>query len=152
MSAPSFPWLPLKPMPSYSSPAMRSFYEGSALMAFNFAVQHPLSNIFLRIFLFWLFYLGPMLTLPFLMLLLALPFEAKLSDFSAPKQFLLLVAGASFTGMALPSHFLAALRCAGYCPGLRVCSVDDEIYPALFIRQNPWAWELPGQIVVICAP
>jgi len=70
---------------------MRSFYEGSALDAFNFAVHHPLSNIFLRIFLFWLFYLGPMLTLPFLMLLLALPFEAKLSDFSAPKQFLLLL-------------------------------------------------------------
>ena len=106
MSAPSFPWLSLKPMPSYSSPAMRNFYEGSALNAFNFAVQHPLSNIFLRIFLFWLFYLGPILTVPFLMLLLALPSGARLSDFSAPMQFLLLIAGASFTGMALPAIFL----------------------------------------------
>ena len=106
MSAPSFPWLPLKPMPSYSSPAMRNFYEGSALDAFNFAVRHPLSNIFLRIFLFWLFYLGPALTVPILMLLLALPFGAKLSDFSAPTQFLLLVAGVSFAGMLLPVIFL----------------------------------------------
>ena len=106
MSAPSFPWLPLKPIPSYSSPAMRIFYEGSALDAFNFAVQHPLSNIFLRIFFFWLFYLGPMLTVPFLMLLLALPFGAKLSDFSAPMQFFLLVAGVSFAGMLLPVIFL----------------------------------------------
>jgi len=106
MSAPSFPWLPLKPMPSYSSPAMRSFYEGSALDALNFAVHHPLSNNFLRIFFFWLFYLGPMLTVPFLMLLLALPFGAKLSDFSVPMQFLLLVAGVSFAGMVLPVVFL----------------------------------------------
>ncbi len=106
MSAPSFPWLPLKPTPSYSSAAMRNFYEGSALDAFNFAVHHPLSNIFLRIFFFWLFYLGPMLTVPFLMLLLALPFGAKLSDFSPAMRFLLLVAGASFTGMALPVIFL----------------------------------------------
>src|SRR5712664_4530875 len=106
MSAPSFPWLLLKPMPSYSSAAMRNFYERSALDAFNFAVQHPLSNIFLRIFLFWLFYLGPILTVPFLMLLLALPVGGKLSDFSAPLRFLLLVAGVSFAGMLWPVFFL----------------------------------------------
>jgi hypothetical protein len=106
MSAPSFPWLSRKPMPSYTSSELRNFYEGSALDAFNFAAQHPLSNIFLRIFLFWLFYLGPALTIPILMLLLALPFGAKLSDFSVPMQFLLLVAGISFTGMALPVIFL----------------------------------------------
>jgi hypothetical protein len=47
-----------------------------------------------------------MLTVPFLMLLLALPFGAKLSDFSAPMQFFLLVAGVSFAGMLLPVIFL----------------------------------------------
>jgi len=85
---------------------MRNFYEGSAFDAFNFAVHHPLSNIFLRIFFFWLFYLGPMLTVPFLMLLLALPFGAKLSNFSPAMRFLLLVAGVSFAGMLLPVIFL----------------------------------------------
>ena len=150
MSAPSFPWLPLKPMPSYSSPAMRSFYEGSALDAFNFAVQHPLSNIFLRIFLFWLFYLGPMLTLPFLMLLLALPFEAKLSDFSAPKQFLLLVAGASFTGMALPAiflqHYAAPVTALVYA---FVLWTMRYIRP-LFIRAKPVGLGITRAIVVSC--
>src|SRR6266404_4971361 len=106
MSTPSFPWLPPKPMPSYTSSELQAFYGRSALDAFNFAVQHPLSNIFLRIFFFWLFYLGPMLTVPFLMLLLALPSGAKLSDFSAPMQFLLLIAGVSFAGMLLPVIFL----------------------------------------------
>ena len=105
MSTPSFPWLPPKPMPPYSSPAMRNFYKGDPLSAFNFAVQHPLQNIFLRIFVFWLFYLGPILTVPFLMLPLALPIGAKLSDLSASMWFFLLVGGASFAGMALPVVF-----------------------------------------------
>src|SRR6266436_7449016 len=60
MSTPSFPWLPPKPMPSYSSATMRNFYGADALSVFDFARQHPLSNISIRIFLFWLFYLGPM--------------------------------------------------------------------------------------------
>lgn len=107
MSAPSFPWLPPKPMPSYSSPAMSGFYKGSALNAFNYAVQHPLSNAMLRVFLFWLFYLGPMLTVPIVMLVLVLPYGAKVSDFSAPMRFLLLTAGVSFAGMLLPVIFLA---------------------------------------------
>src|SRR6266850_835819 len=33
MSTPSFPWLPPKPMPSYSSPAMRNFYRGDPIAA-----------------------------------------------------------------------------------------------------------------------
>jgi len=107
MSTPSFPWLPPKAMPSYSSAAMRNFYGGDPLLAFGFARQHPLQNILLRIFVFWLFYFGPMLTVPFLMLLLALPLGAKLSDFSVPMRFLLLVAGASFSGMLLPVIFQA---------------------------------------------
>ena len=104
-STPLFPWMPLKPMPSYSSPDLRKFFEGSELAVFNFAVQHPLLNIVHRGFLFWLFYLGPMLTVPMVMLLLALPYGAKVSDFSAPMRFLLLVAGVSLAGMLLPFVF-----------------------------------------------
>jgi len=104
-SVPLFPWVPLKSALSYTSSELREFYEAQREL-FNFAVQHPLSNTFLRIFFFWLFYLGPMLTVPFLMLLLALPVEMKLSDFSASVRFLLLAAGVSFAGMALPFLFL----------------------------------------------
>ncbi len=104
-SVPLFPWLPLKTALSYTSSAQGDFYDAQRDL-FSFAVQHPFSNICLRIFLFWLFYLGPILTVPFLMLLMALPFGAKLSDFSAPLRFLLLVAGVSFAGMALPFVFL----------------------------------------------
>jgi len=150
MSAPSFPWLPLKPMPSYSSPAMRNFYEGSALDAFNFAVRHPLSNIFLRIFLFWLFYLGPALTVPILMLLLALPFGAKLSDFSAPTQFLLLVAGVSFAGMLLPviflQHYAAPITALVYAFVL----LSMRYIRSLFFGARPVGLGINRAIVVSC--
>jgi len=118
MSTPSFPWLPPKPMPSYSSAAMRNFYGGDPLGAFDFAVQHPLQNILIRIFVFWLFYLGPALTVPFLMLLLALPVGAKLSDFPAAVRFLLLAVGVSFAGMLLPvifqAHYAAPVTALAY--------------------------------------
>jgi hypothetical protein len=104
-SVPLFPWLPLKSALSYTSSELRDFYEAQREL-FNFAIQHPLQNILLRSFLFWLFYFGPMLTVPFLMLLLALPVGAKLSDFPADLRFLLLVAGVSSAGMALPFLFL----------------------------------------------
>jgi hypothetical protein len=133
MSTPSFPWLPSKAMPSYSSAAMRNFYRGDPVGAFDFARQHPLQNILLRIFVFWLFYLGPMLTVPFLMLLLALPLGTKFSDFSAPLRFLLLVAGVSFSGMLLPvifqAHYAAPITALVYA---FVLSTMKYIRPLFF--------------------
>src|SRR6202007_2737489 len=51
------------------------------------------------------FYFGPMLTVPFLILALALPVGAKLSDLPAALRLLLLIASVSFIGMALPVVF-----------------------------------------------
>ena len=104
-SAPPFPWMPLKPMPTYSSPTLAYFFEVTYLGAFNFAVQHPVLNILHRIFLLWIFYLGPLLTVPIVMLVWAWPYGAKVSDFSAPMRFLLIAAGVSFAGMLLPFFF-----------------------------------------------
>src|SRR2546426_3268236 len=105
-SRPAFPWMPLKAPPPYPSFALLNYQEGNLLGVFEFAAQHPLQSILLRILVFWLFYLGPTLTVPFLMLLLALPVGAKLSDFSPAMRFLLLAVGVSFSGMVLPFLFL----------------------------------------------
>jgi hypothetical protein len=137
-------------MPSYSSAAMRDFYSGDPVGAFDFARQHPLSHILLRIFLFWLFYLGPMLTIPFLMLLLALPVGAKPSDFSATMRFLLLVAGASFFGMLLPviffPHYAAPLTSLVY---VFVLWTMRYIRP-LFFQAKPVGLAITRAIVVSC--
>src|SRR2546427_1221834 len=60
-SRPAFPWMPLRSPPPYPSFALLNYQEGNLLGVFEFAVQHPLQNILLRIFVFWLFYLGPIL-------------------------------------------------------------------------------------------
>ena len=150
MSTPSFPWLPPKAMPSYSSAAMRDFYSGDPVGAFDFARQHPLSHILLRILLFWLFYLGPMLTVPFLMLVLALPVGAKPSDFSADVRFLLLVAGISFAGMLLPviflQHYAAPLTALVYA---FVVLTMRYIRP-LFFGAKPVGLGITRAIVVSC--
>jgi hypothetical protein len=107
---PLFPWAHLKPIASDGSSAPRNFnaYQITKLReVFNSAVQHPLIHILARIFRFWLFYFGPTLTVPILVLLLALPVGTRLSDFSAPMQFLLLAVGVSFSGMLLPVFFYA---------------------------------------------
>src|SRR5260221_4588857 len=88
-SRPAFPWMPLQPPPPYPSFALLNYQEGNLLGVFEFAVQHPLQSTLLRIFVFWLFYIGPMLTVPFLILLLALPVGANLPDFPEAVRFLL---------------------------------------------------------------
>src|SRR6266403_1866378 len=150
MSVPSFPWLPRKPIPSYTSPAMRDFYQGSALDAFNFSVEHPWQNSFVRVFLFWLFYLGPTLTVPFLILLLGLPYGAKVSEFSAPLRFLLLTAGISFAGMLLPviflQHYAAPLTVLIYA---LLLSTMRYIQP-LFFGSRPFGLGITRAIVLSC--
>src|SRR5712672_282457 len=150
MSVPSFPWLPRKPIPSYTSPAMRDFYQGSALDALNFAVEHPWQNSFVRVFLFWLFYLGPTLTVPFLILLLGLPYGAKVSEFSAPLRFLLLTAGISFAGMLLPviflQHYAAPLTVLIYA---LLLSTMRYIQP-LFFGSRPFGLGITRAVVLSC--
>jgi hypothetical protein len=104
-SVPLFPWLPRGPIPTYSSATLPSVSEGRLLGQYEFVVQHPLLSTVARVFVFWLFYLGPTLTVPILMLLLALPFGSKASDLSARMRFLLLTAAVSLIGMLLPVYF-----------------------------------------------
>ena len=148
-SVPIFPWVPLKPASSYSSLELRNFYDGQRDV-FNFAVQRPLLNILYRIFVFWLFYLGPMLTVPALMLLFALPSRVKTSDLSAAVGFLLLTASVSFVGMALPfvflPHYAAPVTALVYAFVLRTMRYIRPLY----FGTNPVSLAITRAIVVLC--
>ncbi len=148
-TVPLFPWVPLKSALSYTSSELWHFYEAQREL-FNFAARHPLQNILLRIFVFWLFYLGPTLTIPFLMLPLALPVGVKLSDFSAAARFLLLTAGVSFTGMALPfvflPHYAAPITVLVYALVLSTM----RYIRSLFFGAKPVGLGITRAIVVSC--
>jgi hypothetical protein len=131
-SVPLFTWVPLKPALSYTVSALGSFYGGQREI-FTFAAQHPIVNILYRAFFFWLFYIGPTLTIPFLVLILASPVGAKFSDIPVRIRFLLLVAVVSFAGMALPFVFIPH-----YAAPVTALIYAILLYTIRYIR--PWFW------------
>jgi hypothetical protein len=113
-----FPWEKLAPPPDYHHEVMREFYQGAPVVGqYNLAHRHPLGTLFLKPMPFWLFYLGPVLTLPFLAWLAIRSQGGLRCPISRKSRFLLLVCGATFIGLALPiyvppAHYSAALTAA----------------------------------------
>jgi len=62
-----FPWQELGPPAEYRHEVMREFYQGAPVVGqYRLAHLHPLRTLLLKPVPFWLFYIGPLLTLPFL--------------------------------------------------------------------------------------
>lgn len=114
-AAPPFPWLPIKPVPTYSSEVFRNFYLNSQLPNYTLMVQQPILTEFSRLIVFSLFYVGPALSIPIFALAVAIPFAAKLRDMPSEARFFLIVCATCFAGMMLPiyfaAHYAAQLTC-----------------------------------------
>jgi len=115
---PYFPWESVKSWPVYHHEIMRRFYTGWLLDYYQFGRHHPLTALLLKGAMFWLFYLGPLFTIPILMLGMVLPRGFSAKDISRRTRFLLLVAGVSFLGMLLPvfanPHYAAPMAGVTY--------------------------------------
>jgi hypothetical protein len=113
-----FPWQKLGPPAEYHHEVMRKFYQGAPNVGqYNLAHRHPLGTLLLKPMPFWLFYLGPVLTLPFLAWLAIRSRSRFRCPISRKSRFLLLVCGTTFIGLALPiyvppAHYSAALTAA----------------------------------------
>ncbi len=99
---PYFPWESVKSWPVYHHEIMRRFYTGWLLDYYQFGRSHPVIAVLLKAGVFWCFYLGPLFTIPILMLGMVLPSGFSIKDISRRTRFLLLVAGVTFLGMLLP--------------------------------------------------
>ena len=117
-SVPYFPWLQVKAPVQYHHAVMQNFYLNWWLMQFQFARLHPGMIALLKTYMFWAFFLGPLLTLPFLIALLRAPYIVSLRDIRFRTRFLLAVCGFALLGAALPvyfnPHYVAAITCAIY--------------------------------------
>lgn len=117
-SVPFFPWQAPKTIPAYDHPAMRAFYRGWAVNQFELARTHPLILALLKFWTFWLFFIGPLFTLPLIMACFALPFGISFRDLSSTTQFLLVTLAASFVAALLPvcfdPHYVAPVTCVLY--------------------------------------
>jgi hypothetical protein len=113
-----FPWQKLDPPAEYHHEVMREFYQGAPNVGqYNLAQRHPVGTLLLKPLPFWLFYLGPVLTLPFLAWLAIKSKGTLRCPISRKSRFLLLVCGTTFIGLALPiylppAHYSAALTAA----------------------------------------
>jgi len=120
-----FPWQKLRPAAEYHHEVMREFYQGAPNVGqYNLAHRHPLGTLLLKPLPFWLFYLGPALTLPFGAWLTIKSRGRLRCPISGKSRFLLLVCGTTFIGLGLPiylppAHYSAALTAAVFALALQ---------------------------------
>jgi len=90
-------WQPLRPEPAYHNDLAKHSYVHDEVWAYHF-YRSPL-GVIMKLFWLWVFYLGPILTLPFLALALALPFGFSWKDISRQTRFLLLTLAITLAGL-----------------------------------------------------
>ncbi len=115
---PYFPWQTLKPVPEYHHAIMRNFYLGWGMAHFTSGTSSPVLLALSKAYTFWLFLLGPIFTVPLLMLFIVLPYGISFKNISPNTRLLLLVCGATTIGLLLPMyfnpHYPAPMTCAIY--------------------------------------
>ena len=116
---PPFPWQPLRATPVYHHAFLRDFYQSdAAASAYHEYRLHPIYYSMARALASWLFFLNPALSVPLLLVLLALPRGYGWRDLSPETRFLAMVLASTLVGTALVvyflPHYVAALTCVIY--------------------------------------
>ena len=131
-----FPWGQLRPV-SYHNAAMHNYYAGWVTQQFRFAVDHPLILLILKAFSTWIFFIGPVLCIPFFAACFVLPYGLRFRDLTRSTQFLLVVLAAVMFANALPicsdPHYVAPITCVFYALVLLAMRTMREWR----LRENP---------------
>ena len=147
--APYFVWQSLRPEPVYHRPAMRDFYTHNEVEFYKHTRTSlgMLAVIGVKFVHIWMFYLGPLLTLPFVMVIATLPMGLSLRSISSETRFLLAAAGTFFGGLAMEvfffSHYAAPL----------ICVILALLLAALRrLRQWQWHGQPAGRFLALAVP
>jgi hypothetical protein len=115
--APYFMWQSPRPEPVYHHQAMHDFYTHNELGFYQQTrtAKGMVSVIAAKFVNLWIFYLGPLLTLPLVMAIATLPIGFSWQSISRETRFLLAVAGTYSAGLAIEvfffAHYAAPLTC-----------------------------------------
>jgi hypothetical protein len=121
-----FPWQKIVEVPKFHHAAMEMLYRGGAVVGmYHFARLHPIRLQISKQLVVWLFYFGPVLTLPWLAWLFTRPRGEFWKSFSPELRFLLLLALATSVSFALTiyvgqPHYAAPLTAVFYAATLLV--------------------------------
>ncbi len=114
-----FPWEHVRHI-TFNHPEMKGFYGGGSVVGwYHMSREHPLKLQALKAFVIWMFYFGPVLTLPILVWLFSRPRGGFWKSFpQALRLFLILCATTYFSCMLTiyigQPHYVAALAAVFY--------------------------------------
>lgn len=149
---PYFPWQRLRATPVYHHADLRSFYTGMALDRYR--LSHSLRGMLgiqsVGLAQAWSFFLGPVLTIPFVLALATLPYGFSLTRINSSTRFLMLICGSVVVGSMLPiwsnPHYIAPITCAI----LALVLIAMRRVRVLHWRGRPTGVFLTRAIPVIC--
>jgi len=125
-----FIWQSPRPEPVYHHKVMRDFFAKAQPAAIDLAFRSPESTAFsaiMRTFTLWLFYIGPILTIPLVML------PQVLGD--RRTRFLVVACGVSLAGIALEKAFLCHYAAPMTCLFFAIV-----LQSMRHLRARPWHW------------
>jgi hypothetical protein len=114
-----FPWNKIRPV-EFHHVAMQNYYRGGAVLGFyNLARSHPFKLQFLKALVIWLFYFGPVFTMPWLEWLFTRARGKFWKSFTPELRFLLAICFVTYFSLVLTihigqPHYAAALTAAFY--------------------------------------
>ena len=132
-AAPLFPWQDMGKTPTYRYLVMERFYAGWPVQQYYEARHSPTAHLLAKLLKGGLFFVGPVLGLPWLFLGWILPYGMSLRQFGPKTGMLLAICFLTAVGLSLPvyfePHYAATICCAFYAlelQALRRISVWDR--------------------------
>jgi hypothetical protein len=104
--APYLLWQPVRPEPSYHHVVMRNMYVGEELVGYQ--TGRTIAGQMMKSYFAWRFYLGPLLSFPFIALAVVLPYGFSWKQVSTNTRLLLITLGVFGLGCALESFYVGA--------------------------------------------
>lgn len=147
--APYFAWQSPRPAPAYRHEAMKAMFIGEEYKRGYMGAFRPLA-IIAKAFWGWTFYLGPVLSLPFFMLGLVLPYGAGWKDASRDLRFLILSLTFFLVGMACETFFHPHYAAPATCLLLVIVLLAMRPLRSWRPRRKPTGIFLTRSMVVIC--
>jgi hypothetical protein len=144
---PYFPWESIGPWPVYHHEIIKKFYSGWLLQYYEFGRSQPIVSTVIKLGTLWSFYVGPLFTVPVLILAVVLPRGFSIHDISRNTQVMMLIAGFTLVGFLLPvftnPHYAAPLTCVVYAlvlsvmQRIRLWRWHDRASGLAFVRTVP---------------